>query len=167
MLIFLIVDKVRGVEIDIVETFLVRLPLVLILIINPLWTLLSILPKFRYLENNKLERPTFKHSISSEIVVPKDFNFNNLKAEIAENWIISFSDDTNYVLKFREKKGFWKSYGAGAWLHYDVATKTVYLECFSIFFQTLEEPQNLQKNIENCLELNDLFELTLARYGEA
>jgi len=99
--------------------------------------------------------------------VPKDFDFNRLKAEIAESWIISFCDDANYVLKFRDKKGFWKSYGAGAWLKYDVDTEKVYLESFSIYFQTLDEPQNLKQKFENSIELNDLFALTLERYGVA
>jgi len=129
--------------------------------------ILPLFPRLKYLEGNNIERPTFKHSISSVIDVPENFDFNRLKTEIAEKWLITSSDHLRSVLKFRDKWGFSKNWGAGAWMKYDNDTKKLYLECFSISrWQNLTgEAQKMQKEIEDCLELQDLFALTLARDG--
>jgi len=121
----------------------------------------STFPKLRYLERNKIEKPTFKAMCSSEINVPEDFEFSRLKTEIAEKWLITFSDDAGCILKFRNKLKVF-NWGAGAWIKYNHDTRKLYLECFPID-NYLESAKKMQKEIENCIELNDLFALTLAR----
>ena len=164
------ISEMRGREFHLVEAIIFLLPIYGAQVAFILWTFFSMCPSLRYLESNSAESPVFKRkkTCSSEIDVPKDFDFNRLKTEISEKMVITFCDDNSDVLKFRNKWKFSATWGAGAWIKYDSETQKLYLECFP-----LEGRQDvagvapqMQKDIENCLELNDLFELTLARYGK-
>jgi hypothetical protein len=159
-----VADNFRGREVDLIQNIVVTIPLAIGSNSILFFSLFSMFPKLKYLESNKTEKPTFKAMCSSIIDVPKDFDFDRLKTEIAEKWLITFSDDTNRVLKFRDKWSFSTTWGASAWMKYHDDTRKLHLECFPTAGNHFELSQKMQKEIENCIELNDLFALTLAQY---
>jgi len=139
-----------------VEEALYRFSLPTVVLLILIWFLRWTFSSLRYLERNSTEKPVFKRkqTRSTEIDVPSDFDFNFLKTKIAEKWLITFSDDANCVLKFREKWRFWDGpEGLGTWIKYDKTTLKLYLENFSIVEKRvfISEARELQKEIASCV----------------
>ena len=109
-------------------------------------------PRIKYLENNNNEKPPFKIVCSSVIDVPKGIDFTRLKNEIAGKWLITFSDESNYVLKFRENLSFWKNTRA-AWLKYDSDAGKLHVDCFPMTApQDNAIARKMLKEIEDSLK---------------
>jgi hypothetical protein len=109
-------------------------------------------PYSKYLESNDGAKPTFRVPCSSVIAVPKGFNFSRLKTEIGEKWLITFSDDTCHILKFRARPHFRKFWGVAAWLKFDADTAKIQLECFPLGgIQHDSQAKKMQNEIEQCL----------------
>ena len=145
-----------------VEEALYRFSLPTVVFLILIWFLRWTFSSLRYLEKNSTEKPIFKRKQvrSTEIDVPTDFDFSFLKTKIAEKWLITFSDDTAGVLKFREKWSFTEGIGGiGAWINYDSTTQKLYVEGFAQLEKRYlkEEAQELQKEIANCVGI-DIFE---------
>ena len=98
----------------------------------------SFFPRIKYLENNDIAKPAIKNAYSSVIDLPQEVDFNRLKSKIADKWAITFSDNTNQVLKFTTKINFYNLFkypyagGLAAWLKFDGDAGKIYLECFPI-----------------------------------
>ena len=161
------IDELRGRDTGLIETMLITLLWITGPFVVMFLDMRSVLPRLKYLENEKNEKPTFKSGCSSVIDVPEDFEYSRLKTEIAEKWLITFSDDVEHVLKFRDKWKFSKGWRAAAWAKYCNHTRKFHLECFPMYSQNLDVATEMQKEIESCVELNDLFALTLARYDNS
>jgi len=117
----------------------------------------SVLPRSKYLEKNDGAKPSFKVACSSTIDVPQGFDFDNFKNEIASNWVITFSDDIVYVLKFRKKLYYFGSWGTGAWLKFDEETGKIHIDCFMMMVGADGNPaQKMLKEIEACLNKTTL-----------
>ena len=112
----------------------------------------SIFPRIKYLENNDIAKPSYKDACPSTVNEPQGLDFSHLKTEIADNWVITFSDDVEKVLKFRTKIGFW-SWGEAAWLRYDSVAGEIYIYCFSVSSVMQSGARKMQKAIENCLKI--------------
>jgi hypothetical protein len=98
----------------------------------PMLAYYSVIPRSKYLESNDITKPPYKDACSSVLTMPQGFEFSCLKIEIANKWVITFSDDTEKVLKLRKKFHAFSSWGAAAWMKYDAETHKLYLECFSM-----------------------------------
>jgi len=110
----------------------------------------------KYLEINSNEKPTFKVACSSLINLPQNLDFTRLKNEIANNWLITFSDDMCHVLKFRTKFNFFTNLwgeGPAAWLKFDGESQKVQLECFSMSGINNDLARKMQKEVEKCFEV--------------
>ena len=113
----------------------------------------SVFSRIKYLENNDITKPSFKCASSSTTVLSQTVDFSRLKSGIAKNWLITFSDSTNHVIKFRQKTNcFTNNWGTAAWLKFSVDAKTIHLVCFHLSGIS-EEPAILMR-----MELEDLFE---------
>ena len=109
----------------------------------------SVFPRIKYLENSDIAKPTFKDACSSTVNTHQEFDFACLKTEIAEKWIITFSDDVEKVIKFRTKMSF-SSWGAATWLKYDSEVGKLYLVYFSIATSVKSDARKIQKEVEKC-----------------
>ena len=114
----------------------------------------SIFPRIKYLENDDTAKPSFKDTSSSMVTISQGFDFNRLKTEIADKWMITFFDDEKKVLKFRTKIRFF-SWGAATWLRYDSDTGEIQICCFPIVSMMLSDARKMQKEIERCLKVFD------------
>ena len=113
----------------------------------------SVFSRIKYLKSNDIVKPFFKCASSSETVLSQTVNFSRLKSEISSNWLVTFSDDTNHVIKFRQKTNcFTDTWGVAAWLKLDVDVKTLHLECFPLSGIAVESAIMMR------MELEDLFE---------
>jgi len=98
----------------------------------------SVFPQIKYLENSDITKPSIKDISSTVYDLQPDVDFSNLKTKIAEKWVITFSDHTSNVLKFRSKFDFksWCNYSLGAgpaaWLKLDCEAGKINLVCFSM-----------------------------------
>jgi len=108
-------------------------------------------PRIKYLEKRDTAQPTFENVSTSVVNTPQGFDFGLLKTAIAGNWMVTFSDDVEKVLKFRTKIGF-KSWGEAAWLQYDSDTEKLYLACFPIA-KTQSGALKIQREIEDCFKV--------------
>ena len=118
----------------------------------PFLGIYTIFPRSKYLECNDTAKPTFKVASTSKIDVQEDFEFKRLKTKIASKWLITFSDDVNHVLKFREKWNIFKKWGAAAWLKFDSEVRKIQIECFPLAgIQDNDLARKMQKEIEQCL----------------
>ena len=123
----------------------------------------SAFSRIKYLENNDIGKPSIKGSCSSVIVLPQGVDFSGLKKEIANKWLITFSDDTSYVLKFMKKMSFFSSTirGAAGWLKFDCEAGKIQLECFPIAgIQDEEFASWLRMEIEDMFEPYEMNEPT-------
>ena len=108
----------------------------------------------KYLEIDSSEKPSFKVACSSVIDLPQNLDFTRLKNEIANKWLITFSDDLCHILKFRTKLNFFTNLwgeGPAAWLKYNDESQKVQLECFSMSGINNDFARKMQKEIEKCL----------------
>ena len=148
----IIVSKSLGNEIDLIEkgiiAFMFSLFLPISIYISGIY---YIFPRLKYLEGNDTVKPPFKITCSSIIDIPEGFDFYRLKAEISNNWVITFSDDIDHVLKFRTKWHFSKNWGAAAWMKYDNNIGELHLECFPMGAMLDDLALKIQKEIENIL----------------
>jgi hypothetical protein len=101
----------------------------------------------KYLENSDIEKPNFKGISFSTFDTPQDFNC--FKGKIAEQWIITFSDDEKKVLKFRERIRHFNC--AGAWLMYDADTQRLNVGCFTVTGVQNEIARKMLKEIEKIV----------------
>ena len=114
---------------------------------------LSIIPRTNYLERTDTARPAFVDVCSSVVDIPQEFDFKRLQTEIASKWTITFFDETENVLKFREKiYFFYSNNGAAAWLKYDNVTGKLYFDCFTLAGMKFDLAKRMQKEIEKCLK---------------
>ena len=118
------------------------------------WVVYSYLvfPRIKYLENDDTAKPSFKDVCSSMVNTSQGFDFNRLKTEIADKWVVTFSDDEKKVLKFRTKIRFF-SWGAATWLRYDSDTGEIQMYCFPISSMMLSNARKIQREIESCLNV--------------
>ena len=152
--VLILIDIGRGLDIDllgkIISGFLV---VVLIALVQTLGNY-SVFSRIKYLENCHIDRPSVKGTSSSVIVLSQNFDFSRLKSEIANKWLITFSDDTNHVVKLRQKTScISNSWGAAAWLKFDVNDQKIHLDCFPMVGIQDKEIAILMR-----MELEDLFE---------
>ena len=113
-------------------------------------------PYSNYLEKKDTSKPTFRVACSSAIDVPKGFDFFQFKDEVGKKWLITYSDDIDYILKFRTRPHFFKmnSSIAAAWLKFDADTRKIHLECFPLGgIQHDSYAKKIQKEIEQSLLL--------------
>ena len=151
----ILIRKSRGRDIDLVERGISAAILSLAPFVGTILGAYSVFPRSKYLESSELTKPIFKVACSSVIDMPKDFEFSRLKTEIAEKWVITFSDEIAHVLKFRAKWGLSKNWGAAAWLKYDNDTGKLYLEYFPMVATQNDLARKMQKEIECCLKPNE------------
>ena len=111
-------------------------------------------PRLKYLDRSDSAEPPFKVTCSSVIDMPQGYDFNRLKSEIARKWVISFTDDTDHVLKFSKKTRFFELWATfAAWLKYDCDTGKIQLECFSL---NSVHDNGLARHIQK--EITEIFE---------
>ena len=119
----------------------------------------SVFPQIKYLENSDITKPPIREISSTVYDLQTDVDFSSLKTKIAEKWVITFSDHTNNVLKFRSKFDFnsWWNYthGAGpaAWLKLDCEAGKMSLDCFSMASDfNKKHIQKMQVEIEEIIK---------------
>ena len=119
-----------------------------------------VIPRSKYLKNNDIAKPSFKVFYSSVVDIPQGYDFSRFKNEIAGKWVITFSDDTEKVLKCRTNFNFsnWSSvfsnWGTAAWMKYDVDAQKLYLECFPMRGVWMDaDARKMQEEIEDCLKI--------------
>jgi hypothetical protein len=148
-------DESRGRNYNLLEKSIVGIFVSLFSTSGALLACYSVFPRSKYLENKDSAKPSFKVTCTSEIDISQEFNFSRLKTEIADKWVITFSDDNQHVLKFRTEFNIFKNMGAAAWLKFDVDTGKIQLECFpmAVMHDNAKKlAQKLQKEIEQCLK---------------
>ena len=146
--------RVHGHDFDLLEKSIKAAIYSIFITSGPIVVAYSIIPRSKYLENNEIEKPSFKIFCTSVIDVSQEFDFSRLKSEIAQKWVITFSDDVAYVLKFRQKISFFKnSWAAAAWLKYDDSMGKIHLECFPMAgMQDNDIARKMQKEIVKYLK---------------
>ena len=80
-------------------------------------------PKFRFLESSQVDMPSFFNMIIGHydhVSIP----YSELKSKIAQNWIITYSEESQKVIKFCEKINFY-DWGCGGYIVYDETTQRV------------------------------------------
>ena len=145
--------QIIGRDIDLLEKVITGLIFAFLIplgtVVLPGFTTLS---RSKYIENNDSTKPSYKTACSSIIDVPQGFDFDNFKNEIASNWVITFSDDIIYVLKFRPKINYLGNWGVGTWLKFDEEAGKIQIECFPMA-AVLDNKlaRKMLKEIEACL----------------
>ena len=143
--------KVRGNEFDLLERSIIATIMACIMGFGSIAGVYFSTIRSKYLENNDIQKPTFKGVWFSVLKMSQDFDFNCLKTEIAENWIITFSDDAEKVLKFRERISAFRNWGAGAWLTYDSDAHKLIFGCFTMTGIQHDIARKMLKEIEKCV----------------
>ena len=144
--------KVRGNEFDLLERSILATFMACVMGFTSIASVYFSTIRSKYLENKDIEKPTFKGVWFSALNITQSFDFNCLKAEIAEKWIITFSDDAEKVLKFRERISVFRNWGAGAWLKYDSDAQKLIFGCFTMTGTQNDIARKMQKEIEKCLK---------------
>ena len=144
------IDTNRGHDFDFSERIILGLFCSLIVSLGPLLASYLVLPRSKYVENNDSAKPPFKVTCSSIINIPQGFDFRRLQSEIANKWVITHSDDTVNVLKFRTKITFFKSWPVAARLKLDSDAGNIQLECFPMASHRNDLARKLHKEIEKC-----------------
>ncbi len=149
-----LIASTRGHEIDLLEKCIVGAFFASLISLGSMAAVYSIFPRTKYLESGNNEKPSFRVTCSSAFDLPQGFDFNHLKTEIAEKWLITFSDDIAHVVKFRTKLNIFKNmWGTAAWLKFDNEAKKIYLECFPMAgMQDDDLARKMRKEIEKCLQ---------------
>jgi len=114
----------------------------------------SITTRVNYLESKNATKPTFKVACSSVIDLPKGLDFDRLKTEIADKWVIAFSDDREKVLKFRTKMHGLNAFGTATWMKYDAETGTLCIDYFPLSSEVRKNKfaLKMQKEVEQYLK---------------
>jgi len=131
--ILILIDINRGRDINLVMYVISGFIFIAITMLFRVLSCRSVFSRIKYLESNDITRPSIKGACSSVIDLPQGVDFSDLKKEIANKWLITFSDDTNHVLKFMRKIRFFNSnytWGAAGWLKFDCEAGKIQLECF-------------------------------------
>jgi len=113
---------------------------------------INVFPRANYLERDDVAKPPFIDVCSSEVNTLQVLDFNRLKTKIGDKWVITFSDEDENVLKFREKMGLFKKWGAAAWMKYNSETNKIYLECFTMTGHRHELARKMEKEVLKCLK---------------
>ena len=158
--IMFLVCLARGSHFDLLEKGITATICSIIIPLGQLMSWYNVFPRIKYLENNNIVKPSFKDVCSSMVDTPQGFDFTRLKNEIADKWVITFSNDVEKALKFRAKIGFSKSLDVAALLKYDSDAGKLYLDCFTLAGAQFDRARKMQKEIEKCLKL---FEPTLEK----
>ena len=161
--ILILIDINRGRDIDLVRYVISGFIFIAIIMLFRVLSYRSVFSKIKYLENNDIAKPSIKGSSSSVIDLPQGVDFSGLKKEIANKWMITFSDDTSYVLKFMRKMSFFNSTirGAAGWLKLDCEAGKIQLECFPMTgIQDEGFASWLRMEIEDMFEPNEMNEST-------
>ena len=119
------------------------------------WSIVyPVFPRAKYLDKNDSSKPSFKIACSSLVSIPQDLDFNRLKTEIADKWMITFSDDNEHELKFRSKMNFFTNMmGAAAWLKLDGNAGKITLEYFPLQgIQDNDVARKMRKKVEEHLK---------------
>ena len=149
-----LIRMVLGRDIDFSETIITGFFFSFLFMVFQILTIYFTLHRAKYLEINSSEKPSFKVACSSVIDLPQNLDFTCLKNEIANKWLITFSNDISHVLKFRTRFNFFRNmFGTGpaAWLKFDGESGKVQLECFSMSGVNNDLARKMQKEIEKCL----------------
>ena len=147
-----LICKVRGNEFDLLERSILAIFMACIMGFSSIAGVYFSTVRSKYLESNDIEKPTFKGVWFSVLNMALDFDFNCLKTEIAEKWIITFSDDAEEVLKFRNRISTFRNWYTGAWLRYDSNSQKLILGCFSMTGTQNDIARKMLKEIETCLK---------------
>ena len=147
-----LICKVRGNEFDLLERSILATLMACIISFSSIAGVYFSTIRSKYLESNDIEKPTFKGAWFSVLNMAQGFDFNCLKTEIAEKWIITFSDDAEKVLKFRERISVFRNWGAGAWLTYDSDAQKLNFGCFTMTGTQNEIARKMLKEIEECMK---------------
>ena len=107
----------------------------------------KIITRLKYLERKDSHKPLFKIVETSCFSLNCNTGFDDLKQKISDKWVITFSDENEKVIKFRDKIIF-KSYGSGAWLKLDEESDKVYLDYFSIGMTDIFKLRKTKEEIE-------------------
>jgi len=150
-------NKSVGHDLHLLEISITATILAIFVSFLPTIDLFPIIPRHnKYLKSNDIQKPSFIFSHYSEIETLKKIDFSSLKAEISEKWVITFADEENKVLKFRNKISFFKLRGTGAWLKYDNKEGIIQIECFLTAGMRHDLSRKMQKEIEKCLRYSEL-----------
>lgn len=104
-------------------------------------------PKFRFLESSQVDLPSFSNMIVGHydhVNIP----YSELKAKIAQNWIVTHTEDNQKVIKFCERIHYY-DWGYGGFIAYDHINQRVNCALFPFTRKRLKT-----KFIE---EVNSLF----------
>ena len=151
----ILIDELRGREIDFIGINFVGFFSSLLFCSFYLMINNSVVSRSKYLERKDAEKPSFEDVYISLIDSSTALDFNRLKKEIAHKWIITFSDDKAYVLKFRAKMSFSQLWGAAAWLKFDDKTAKIQVLCFSLHTNQKKYAKAMLKEIEKILFENN------------
>ena len=151
----ILIDELRGREIDLKGINFVGFFTSLLFCSFYLRKSNSVVSRAKYLERKGAEKPSFEDVFVSLIDSSTTLDFNRLKKEIAHKWIITFSDDKAYVLKFRSKMSFSQLWGAAAWLKFDDNTAKIQVLCFSLHTNQKKYAKAMLKEIEEILFQNN------------
>ena len=149
---YFLISKVRGNEFDLLERSILATIMACIIAFSSIAGVYFSAIRFKYLESDNIEKPAFKDVCFSVLQMSQNFDFNCLKTEIAENWIITFSDDAERVLKFRERISAFRNWGAGGWLTYDSDAHVLNFGCFTMTGTQNDIARKMLKEIEKCLK---------------
>ena len=147
-----LICKVRGNEFDLLERSILATIMACIMGFSSIAGVYFSTIRSKYLESNDIEKPTFKGVWFSVLQMSQDFDFNRLKIEISEKWIITFSDEAEKVLKFRERISAFRNWGAGGWLTYDSNTHVLNFGCFTMTGTQNDITRKMLKEVEKCLK---------------
>ena len=151
--VWFLIDVVHERDIEVVDFFFI------ILFTATFFTLFQrasiyypLYKRISYLENSDCTKPSIKYTCSSETDIPQDFNFNRMKTLIGNQWIVTFSNDKEQVLKFRTKFTNIHNTWTAAWLKVDDDTGKIYFDCFPMAnWQVSKYTKEMQKEVERCI----------------
>ena len=151
---YILIDIFRGNNIDFPGKIIFCFGMVTLMALFETLGNYSVFSRIKYLENDEITKPSVKGAISSVMVLSQQVDFARVKNEIASKWLITFSDDTSHVIKFRDKvKFFTNNWGAAAWLKFDSDCKTIHLEYFPMLgIQHKELAQIMRMEVEELFE---------------
>jgi hypothetical protein len=91
----------------------------------------GIFSNFKYLESDDMEAPSSK--IIRSLSLHRKIDFIQLKEEISKNWYITYINEREKTLKFRNRiTCFTNGFEAGGCLKYDEENNMIYVSCFSM-----------------------------------
>jgi len=93
----------------------------------------SMKPKFKYLESKDSDEPIFGDKRERIIILKKNktIDFLEIKNVIKRNWIITYFNDDEKIIKYRMKMNF-GTWGAGVLLKFDIERNQLKIVCFPI-----------------------------------